>query len=175
MGGPSEIPYRIISVIERNGGCVMVNANVKEILIENGRATGVRVHSSSGDSWLNIYSPVVISDAGEIRSFFASLTIGLNFIWFCRCLQHFDQVFTWKCCQNVANVANSCQFKTSHRFDGCLCGIERNGQGTGTHRSKYTFNQYQRFRKSNSFWTYFSLINDFCILIVFFYRNSITL
>ena len=70
VGGPSEIPYRIISVIEKNGGCVMVNANVKEILIENGRTTGVRVHSSD-NSWVNIYSPVVISDAGEIRSFIA--------------------------------------------------------------------------------------------------------
>ena len=75
VGGPSEIPYRIISVIEKNGGCVMVNANVKEILLENGQAVGVRVHSSSGDSWVNIYSPVVISDAGEIRSFIVSLRI----------------------------------------------------------------------------------------------------
>ena len=74
VGGPSEIPYRITSVIEKNGGCVMVNANVKEILMENGRAVGVRVNSSD-NSWVNIYSPVVISDAGEIRSFIVSLRI----------------------------------------------------------------------------------------------------
>ena len=86
MGGPSEIPYRIISVIEKNGGCVMVNANVKEILLENGQAVGVRVHSSD-NSWVNIYSPVVISDAGEISSFIASYRIDI-YISFCRCPQH---------------------------------------------------------------------------------------
>ena len=52
----------------------MVNANVKEILLENGQAVGVRVHSSD-NSWVNIYSPVVISDAGEISSFIASSII----------------------------------------------------------------------------------------------------
>ena len=65
MGGPSEIPYNITSVIERNGGCVMVNANVAEILLDNGRATGVRVKYDSGESqsWVNIYSLVAVSDA----------------------------------------------------------------------------------------------------------------
>ncbi|XP_046641575.1 all-trans-retinol 13,14-reductase-like, partial [Daphnia pulicaria] len=43
IGGASEIPYRIIPVIERSGGCVLMKANVTQILTEGGKVTGVRV------------------------------------------------------------------------------------------------------------------------------------
>lgn len=40
-GGPSEIPFQIIQVIEERGGRVLVNAHVSEILMsDKGRAIG---------------------------------------------------------------------------------------------------------------------------------------
>ncbi len=39
-GGASEIPYRIIQVLERNGGKVLVNAPVSSILVDKQNAYG---------------------------------------------------------------------------------------------------------------------------------------
>ena len=45
-GGPSEIMYQIIPIIERYGGCVLVGASVSKILInESGRANGMIIGS----------------------------------------------------------------------------------------------------------------------------------
>ena len=63
IGGPSEIPYRIVSVIQKNGGSVMMNAPISQILIDNERkAVGVRVDRDG--SLTDIHAPIVISDAG---------------------------------------------------------------------------------------------------------------
>ena len=43
IGGASEIAFNMIPVIERSGGKVLVQADVKEILIKDGKAVGVRV------------------------------------------------------------------------------------------------------------------------------------
>nr|CAH0101000.1 unnamed protein product [Daphnia galeata] len=68
IGGSSEIPYRIIPVIERSGGQVFMKATVLKILTKEGRAMGVRVgHKES--SAVNIYVPIVISDAGILNTF----------------------------------------------------------------------------------------------------------
>ena len=68
MGGPSEIPFRIIPVIERSGGRVLVRAEVNRILVENGRAVGVTVAKKSGD--ITIRAPIVISNVGVRHTFF---------------------------------------------------------------------------------------------------------
>jgi all-trans-retinol 13,14-reductase len=64
IGGASEIPYRIIPVIERSGGRVLMKANVTQILNEGGNVTGVRVGNKE-NSAVDIHAPIVISDAGK--------------------------------------------------------------------------------------------------------------
>lgn len=66
VGGASEIPYRIIPVIERSGGRVLMKAHVSQILTENGKVIGVRVGSKE-NSAVDIHAPIVISDAGIIE------------------------------------------------------------------------------------------------------------
>ncbi|XP_057369704.1 all-trans-retinol 13,14-reductase-like [Daphnia carinata] len=63
VGGASEMPYRIMPVIERSGGRVLMKANVSQILTEGGKVVGVRVDNRE-NSMVDIYAPIVISDAG---------------------------------------------------------------------------------------------------------------
>jgi all-trans-retinol 13,14-reductase len=63
IGGASEIPYRIVPVIERAGGRVLMKAPVSQILTEDGRVTGVRVGNKESSA-VDIFAPIVISDAG---------------------------------------------------------------------------------------------------------------
>jgi phytoene dehydrogenase-like protein len=65
IGGGSEIPYRILPVIERSGGRVLMKAHVIEILTNGGKVTGVRVKGNSGV--VDIPTSVVISDAGAYK------------------------------------------------------------------------------------------------------------
>lgn len=64
VGGASEIARTIIPVIQRSGGEVFTYADVSEILVEGGRARGVRM--ADGEE---IRAPVVISNAGVINTF----------------------------------------------------------------------------------------------------------
>jgi all-trans-retinol 13,14-reductase len=64
VGGASAIARSIAPVIERAGGQIFVNAEVKQILIENGRAVGVRMADDS-----ELRAPVVISDAGAMNTY----------------------------------------------------------------------------------------------------------
>jgi all-trans-retinol 13,14-reductase len=64
-GGAAKIAELITPIIERQGGAVCVNAEVKEILIGNGKAEGVRL--ANGDE---IRSKYVISDTGARNTFF---------------------------------------------------------------------------------------------------------
>ncbi|XP_041350179.1 all-trans-retinol 13,14-reductase-like isoform X2 [Gigantopelta aegis] len=67
-GGSSEIPFHMIPIIERPGGCVLVHAPVVKIITnDGGKAIGVRVHKSSGD--VDVFAKMVISDAGIINTF----------------------------------------------------------------------------------------------------------
>lgn len=59
VGGPSTIARAATAVIETAGGAVFINAKVDRILIEDGRAVGVKM-----DDGARIEAPVVISDAG---------------------------------------------------------------------------------------------------------------
>ncbi|XP_057369708.1 all-trans-retinol 13,14-reductase-like [Daphnia carinata] len=63
IGGASEMPYRIVPVIERSGGRVLMKANVSQILTEGGKVIGVRVGNKE-NLMVDIHAPIVISDAG---------------------------------------------------------------------------------------------------------------
>jgi phytoene dehydrogenase-like protein len=64
IGGASEMAKTIIPVIQRSGGEVFTYADVKTILIEKGRAVGVRM--ADGEE---IKAPLVISNAGVFNTF----------------------------------------------------------------------------------------------------------
>lgn len=59
VGGAGAIAAAIAPLIERAGGAVLVDAEVTEILVENGAATGVRTRDGRA-----FRAPVVASDAG---------------------------------------------------------------------------------------------------------------
>jgi len=64
VGGASRIAETITPVIERSGGKVVVSGEVREILVENGRAVGVRMADDR-----KLYAPLVVSDAGARNTF----------------------------------------------------------------------------------------------------------
>ena len=64
IGGASEMAKTIIPVIQQSGGEVFTYADVKEILVENGKAVGVRMADGQ-----NILAPAVISNAGVFNTF----------------------------------------------------------------------------------------------------------
>jgi all-trans-retinol 13,14-reductase len=64
VGGAARIAETIEPAIERNGGQVVVSADVQEILVENGRAVGVRMADGR-----EFRSDLVISDAGARNTF----------------------------------------------------------------------------------------------------------
>ena len=71
VGGPSEIAFSIIPVIEKAGGKVLVQARVTDILMndDSTRVTGVRVKAGHTERLYEILAPLVISDAGLYNTF----------------------------------------------------------------------------------------------------------
>nr|KAG5704661.1 hypothetical protein BaRGS_025303 [Batillaria attramentaria] len=68
VGGPSEITYHMVNLIDRLGGRVLVQAPVTDILFNDaGKAIGVRVGRSSGS--VDLYAKKIISDAGANNTF----------------------------------------------------------------------------------------------------------
>jgi all-trans-retinol 13,14-reductase len=65
VGGSSRIASTILPVIEAAGGEVVTNAEVAEILVEDGRAVGVKLSEDGRE----LRAPVVISDAGVRNTF----------------------------------------------------------------------------------------------------------
>ncbi|XP_003124992.1 all-trans-retinol 13,14-reductase [Sus scrofa] len=67
-GGTSEIAFHTIPVIQRAGGAVLTRAPVQSILLDSaGKACGVAV--KNGQELVNIFCPVVISDAGLFNTY----------------------------------------------------------------------------------------------------------
>uniref|UniRef100_A0A8D1LV44 All-trans-retinol 13,14-reductase n=1 Tax=Sus scrofa TaxID=9823 RepID=A0A8D1LV44_PIG len=67
-GGTSEIAFHTIPVIQRAGGAVLTRAPVQSILLDSaGKACGVAV--KKGQELVNIFCPVVISDAGLFNTY----------------------------------------------------------------------------------------------------------
>jgi phytoene dehydrogenase-like protein len=64
VGGAARIAETIAPLIERNGGQIVVSADVEQIIVENGKAAGVKM--SDGREF---HAGVVISDAGARNTF----------------------------------------------------------------------------------------------------------
>jgi all-trans-retinol 13,14-reductase len=64
VGGASAIARAMAPVIEREGGQIFVTAEVREIVVERGRAVGVRMADDR-----EIRAPLVISNAGAMNTF----------------------------------------------------------------------------------------------------------
>ncbi|NXL86153.1 RETST reductase, partial [Alectura lathami] len=67
-GGSGEIAFHTIPIIQRAGGNVLGRAPVQRILLDpEGRACGVSV--KKGQDLVNIFAPIIISDAGIFNTF----------------------------------------------------------------------------------------------------------
>jgi all-trans-retinol 13,14-reductase len=64
VGGAARIAETIAPLIERNGGKIAVSADVREIMVQNGRATGVKMANGR-----EFQADLVISDAGARNTF----------------------------------------------------------------------------------------------------------
>jgi all-trans-retinol 13,14-reductase len=64
VGGSSRIAETIVPVIEGAGGEVITNADVEQIVVEDGKAVGVRLADGH-----ELRAPIVISNAGVINTF----------------------------------------------------------------------------------------------------------
>jgi len=64
IGGSSRIAETILPVIEAAGGEVITNADVQEILVQEGKAVGVRLADGH-----ELRAPIVVSNAGVINTF----------------------------------------------------------------------------------------------------------
>eukprot|EP00667_Euglena_gracilis_P006651 EG_transcript_6711 len=60
VGSSDHIAYTLIPTILKAGGAVLVNAEVESVLVEGGRAVGVRLAADGCE----VYAPTIISDAG---------------------------------------------------------------------------------------------------------------
>ena len=84
VGGGSEFPMNIIPVIRKHGGKVLVNAMVREILFESGKATGVLVTKKTGKNapsrttGKNFYFQKHSTRASDFPDFFTSRESGKN-------------------------------------------------------------------------------------------------
>ena len=64
VGGAARIAESILPVIEREGGKVVISAEVEQILVERGRATGVRMAGGR-----EFRAPLILSDAGAANTY----------------------------------------------------------------------------------------------------------
>jgi phytoene dehydrogenase-like protein len=66
VGGAKVIADSIIPIIEGDGGKLLVNHEVKEILIRDGKATGVKVFHKKGKEFIekHYYADIIISGIG---------------------------------------------------------------------------------------------------------------
>uniref|UniRef100_A0A8C5MSZ7 All-trans-retinol 13,14-reductase n=1 Tax=Leptobrachium leishanense TaxID=445787 RepID=A0A8C5MSZ7_9ANUR len=68
-GGASEITYHLVPTIEKTGGAVLSKVTVENILINSQRrACGVAVKAKGHDT-MNIFAPIIISDAGIFNTY----------------------------------------------------------------------------------------------------------
>lgn len=71
VGASKTIADSIIPIVESAGGQMLVNHFVDEIIIENGRATGVKVREKKGEEFIEkeYFAEVIISDAGAYNTY----------------------------------------------------------------------------------------------------------
>ncbi len=68
-GGAERFARLAERVIERAGGAILTQTEALEVLIENGRAAGVRARHAPGGAVADYHAPVVVSDAGALATF----------------------------------------------------------------------------------------------------------
>ncbi len=71
VGGGKQIPESIVPTIEKNGGIVITQRQVTEIIIENGVAVGVKVKNLSdpGAEEEIYHAPKIVSNAGAFNTY----------------------------------------------------------------------------------------------------------
>lgn len=79
VGGAGVIAASVEKILQQHGGAILLNHQVEEILVEQGRAVGVRVKEIIGQrvTEKTIYAPVVFSDAGAWNTYFKLLPAAL--------------------------------------------------------------------------------------------------
>lgn len=73
VGGSGKIAQSVQQIVETQGGSVLLNREVTEILLDQGRAAGVRVRNLKTNKGEEYHAPVVVSNAGAYNTY-------LNFI-----------------------------------------------------------------------------------------------
>lgn len=70
-GGAGRLAEHIAPAVEKAGGRFLLKSEVTGIIVENGRAVGVRVKAASGgaEGTAEFRAPVVISDAGAFNTY----------------------------------------------------------------------------------------------------------
>jgi all-trans-retinol 13,14-reductase len=70
-GGSGVIAEHVLPAIEAAGGACYVNHEVTEVIVQEGRAVGVRVNCSQGGKHVEkeFYAPTIISNAGAYTTF----------------------------------------------------------------------------------------------------------
>lgn len=71
VGGAKVIADSIIPIIERNGGNLWVNHEVKEIIINDGKAKGVKAVHKKGKEFIEkkYYADIIISGIGAVTTY----------------------------------------------------------------------------------------------------------
>ncbi len=71
VGGASKIADYVIPAVEKEGGKFLINHQVQQILVENGKAIGVEVlkKKGKGGDLVRYYAPAIISNAGAYLTY----------------------------------------------------------------------------------------------------------
>jgi phytoene dehydrogenase-like protein len=70
-GGATEISGTVVPIVEAKGGAFLINHQVKEIIIEGGRAVGVEAVTRRGGSPVSerFYAPAIVSNVGAYNTY----------------------------------------------------------------------------------------------------------
>lgn len=71
VGGAGAIAQSVQAIVEKLGGQFLVNREVMQIIVENGRAVGVQVRkvNAPAENEETYYAPVIVSDAGAANTY----------------------------------------------------------------------------------------------------------
>lgn len=80
VGGAGVIAKSIVPTVESRGGLALVNHSVNEIIVENGKAVGVRVTEKKGREGIEkrFYANAIISNAGAHTTYTRLMPEGLH-------------------------------------------------------------------------------------------------
>ena len=71
VGGSKTIADSVVPLVEQHGGQLLVNHEVQEVLIQNGRAVGVKVREIKGEEYIEkeYFADAVVSNAGAYLTY----------------------------------------------------------------------------------------------------------